>query len=462
MILAAVAPILYPTSSMVQYEPLDPNAPAGTSLRRYYEIDARMGSVVTTPPTGVGVMIKPAGSTGEVTAEVGGTNGIIPTISFQNSKYTRPVCGAIGIRMAPVAGAVTSSPWVNTGNSTLAGSIRYRRRSTWKGSEVWFSLRDATGALAWKGNNAVKLQAALQTQSAVEPTLVTLFTGFITAPEREKEGHRDLVVGCEAQDFVGARMPYHRMAYTRAYGGFKFTDAFQEIGEHVGFTASSIVVTGFADTVLPVHQVPGEPAFSWDKGDAPDLALDTLCKAVGAVWGIDASGNLFAKAIPTYTAGSYVYTIDSDTATASEACLHIRHKRDIEQFANSVLTVTGEEGWQQYGWALNTDSITNASAANFVGDYVWLVEEMQKAWWTATQIAAATLVKHLQFADTLFWQPVQAQPGIKPGDYVRAQIETAQITTNAIYLVVEEAGEFTLPAGNAQAWKQQFSMVRVA
>jgi hypothetical protein len=452
-IMFAAAPILYPKASMVR-------------TRYYFEVPAGFGDVDggTCDPTCKAVIIKPSGTSAEATVTTQGTtgNGLVPIITFVNDAHHRAVCGVIGVRVPPVLGTAVTSAWTSTGQNNLAGSIRYRRRSTWKGNECSFELRDPTAALTWKGNNVVQLKAAMQTEAGVTPTLASLFRGYAQDVTRTKDGRKPMGVSVTAADFAAVRMPRKTMAYTRAYGGFAFADALVEIGEHCGFAAANITNTVSALAYLPINQVPGQPAYSWGENDTPDKALDVICKAVGAVWGIAADGKLFAAPVATYSSGDEVYTLDSDTTDTDDYIAEWRHQRSLEDFANSVLTYTGEDGQRQIGWALSSGTITDPNDRAFVGDYWWTVEQQERSWATAQTLAAATLLRKARFAETLHWKPCTPHPEVIPGTYIKAQLETSQVTANGIFLVVEDAGELLLGIGNSTAWQQEFAMVRVA
>lgn len=449
----ALAPIQYPTMSEV-------------FKRTYFSITAALGDVTDadTPPTPSAVVVKPTGTDCWVDVENDGSNGIIPRVSFVNDKNHRAVCGLVSVYMDGKFDATDhglETPWTSVGKTWQKGdAVEYTRRSSWRGNSLEFKLYDPTGALTWKGNDVIQLEAAYQT-TGDPPVLSTFFTGYITSPERDRTSPVNMPVRITASDFFGARMPHKKMIFMPSFGGMLFGDAIAIIGNRLGFKTANISVdASYATTYLPGSQVLGEPTLAWGPEASPEEALDILCRSVGAYCGITTGGVLFANPLLTYSAPAD-YTLDSDATDSGDFVRHIRYQRGNEEFANNCYVITGTHGYQTIAWARDSASEDDDTADDFIGDNWQRVDVLERTFANATTLATASLVVSSKFAEVIEWEPVEAQVALQPGKFVKCQIENMQVETDSIWYITEERTTIDPWLPDAGGWHQKFTMVRV-
>jgi len=462
-IMAAVMPIYYPLFSEAY-------------LKTAFPLAAALGDVdrATDPPFTSAICLQPTGTLVDVTCDVdGATNAVSPRLQFgYDSSYTagantkRAIVGVTSVVMDAVIEAATHapSPWVSTGKTAL-GPITYTRRSTWKGNSMTAAFRDAAAAATWKGNEVVTLEAGYQTVAGTSPTLRKLLTAYLKAPKRERDSggglRGELKAVIEASDFAGSRMERRTCAFWPSLGSFDFNTAVHLVGNRLGFLDANIVCSDAVGTLtLPYNQIIGDPALAYGATDRPADVLDAICKIMGRVWGINASGQLFTSAPPAY-GGTPDFVLDSDTTTEADIIRYFESERDMAEFANSVYSITGPEGFRQFGWAQDTASQDTDTADDFVGDPLQFAEIIEKAWAAAATLATATLARRATFSHQLLWRPIKAQ-ALDPGMFVKAQLDTSDVPTDSVFLLVEEVGEFDPLPGNQFGWKQTWKGVRVA
>ncbi len=453
-LMASFAPMYYPVYSEVY-------------LQRYWQLNTDLGDVANV--TVDAVVVKPAGTDAACDVETNASdNSFGPRVSFgyaagyQDGDNTkRAIMGLVNATLPATlnAAAPDASPWTSEGKHAQ-GTIRYTRRATWRGNTVSATFRDPEAAAAWLGNEVVTLEAAYQTAAGVTPTLRKLFTGYLAAPTRTKDGGKDLLLRLEASDFCGSRMGRRSAIFYPAFDSVDFYDAVHLVGNRLGFSAAQVSCSDAqGDITLPYNQLLGEPVMQFGAEANPEEVLDALCRYAGRVWGIDATGKLFTRAPYAYT-GTPDFTLDSDTATEAEIIGYFENTRDMQEFANSVFAVTGPEGYRSFGWAQDTDSQTDDTADDFAGDTLTYVEVAERAWADAETLADAVLAKRAQIGQQLIWRPLKAQ-ALDPGMFVKAQLEDSQVPADSVWLLVEENGEFDAQPGNQFGWAQTWTAVRV-
>lgn len=427
-------------------------------LSSYFPLNSDLGDVTrsSSPIVAEAVIAAPTGTDAYVEVDKDG-NSIAPRVSLGSTdNTTRPVCGVVGVSLPALIVDVDSDPWVSTAKKQLTGNITLVRRSTCRGNTLSATLRDPTAALTWKGNEVCIFEAEWQTTGAA-PTLRKLFTGYVTGPSRRQDGGDPLEVSIEAADFVGSRMAKKKMVFTRSFGGMLFTDALNEIGNRLGFSADRILCTDAAGVYLQTPQVIGEQALYWGADDSPEEALDAICKEVSRQWGIDKDGCLFARTAPVYSTPTLV--LDAADLEPEEYILAYEAQRNIEEFANNVYIITGGEGRRSIGWARTVGSETTDTDAAYVGDNLQYVETLESSYANAQTLATLTLGKRSTFQLQLTWRTFGGT--LDPGNWVQVTNFGAQVPDDAVFLVVEARDEFELNAPTLAGWQTTYQMVRI-
>ena len=169
----------------------------------------------------------------------------------------------------------------------------------------------------------------------------------------------------------------------------------------------------------------------------------------------------YASGMPLAAVAAQLF-ITPDTAGDDDSLQAWESAREMADFANNVIAVTGRAGYRYIAWAQDDESEFDPTADSFTGDYAQLVVRAEQSWAEALAIATAALTKHCALGNEVQWSPNVAQD-LGAGEFVQMDITTPQITSGSIYFVTEKRGEILIDEGvNEFGLQQTFRMVRVA
>ena len=118
---------------------------------------------------------------------------------------------------------------------------------------------------------------------------------------------------------------------------------------------------------------PQERLLNFNAEDDAPMVLDKLAEALRLQWGVKPDGTVFIRSLSGVGSGASQFTLNATTATEDDYIRTVDMGFESEEdFANIVIaTGRNERGFLEAATAVNTPSISTASASDFIGDDWW-------------------------------------------------------------------------------------------
>ena len=320
------------------------------------------------------------------------------------------------------------------------GQLSYEIKESFRDSSATLRLRGVNGLLNLVGNEIVQLDVG-RDDSDAEPTLITQLVGVLKKPTnayRNNAAELSLAVGD-----LGERLVRKRCYAMPSFGGWTLQEAATYLCRRWGIGADWLLFEPAAATLL-LPWLAGGQALKFKSDTSGIRALDEVCEAVGFCWGIAQggaeSGKLFfrLKEGQSYSGTPDFYISDASGLETSE---DLSVENDLSEFANVIL-VTGSERGGGASEAIYRDegSISDPSAANYVGDELWetlACPESQRP----AQLAAIRARQLGHFRQGFSWQPELA-PEIFPGMFGQVDVGAPAVPAGTILRVRSKHGSY--------------------
>jgi len=368
-----------------------------------------------------------------------------PRLNFTGPGTTRAVFYNCQEYRTPTIGAASSAPVTSVGNDQLrvreaSGSLTDR----WRGATAEVVVEAKTGfALpALPPNGKVTLEVGLK-ETAAAATFYREHTGYILPPEFEKSAPDRVTATIHCADGIEARLQHKTVKHVCSFEGWAVDVAFKYLLNCAGVPNSMIAIhadiTPAAmgdDYYFPIGNPKSERLLKFKFETALISALDTMCETRDLEWGVDQDGDYFLRPRLVHTPGAFDWTLDDDTAVEDEIIYSFRAARSLDDYANVVYVMAGS-GWTASAHMLwDFLSITDPTAADFIGDDWWRVDMVPDSD-NAVQVAERLWAQRAMLAQMVFWTS-RAHPELMPDNYVRVQSSNMAVPNNTIFKITRK------------------------
>lgn len=362
--------------------------------------------------------------------------------SHTDAKHSCPLCYVATMKIAAHRQAANSSAVSLTGSQDVQ-SLSYSLNARGRGQSATISVRDTAGSRAWKGQELVTVSIGKHGDTKAQK-----FEGHIGDLERTRDGSREIgataYISLPVQDPIDARLAKKYMAWVTAAGGDNLArwvyDVLYNAGEPASRLTDILAMIGTAnDPVIPLGLPQDEQGFAFDPTAAVPDAFDQVVGSMGREWGWNAeTGQYFLRVRPSY-GGTADWTLDDDTATAADFAWMVEHTSSREEFRNYLLLIVATGGRDQTVLWPDQDSHLDSSASNFVGCDLWeVIRESDMA--TGLEAAWRRWNDLGEMPSRIRWS-MTPDTSLGPSKFVQVQVSKMNITTDAIYRIVEEEGD---------------------
>lgn len=369
-----------------------------------------------------------------------------PRLNFTGPGTARAVFYNLQEFRNPVIGAASSAPVSSVGNDQLrvreaSGSLNDR----WRGATATVVVQAKVGNVlpALPPNSKVTIDIGLKESAALPPGYIQ-HTGYILPPEFEKTPPEQVSATIHCADGVEARLQHKTMKWMCSFEEQPVDGAFKYILNCAGIPNSMISIdaaitpAAMGDAYyLPVNDPKGERLLKFRPDHAVISALDTIVEVRDLDWGIDQNGDYFLRPRLVHTPGAFDWTLKDDTAVEDDIIYSFRAARSLDDFANVIYVLAGS-GWTASASLLwDFLSITDPTAADFIGDDWWKVELVPDGD-DAAELAARLWAQRSRLAHMIFWTN-RAYPNLMPDHYVRVQSTNMAVPNNTIFKITRKA-----------------------
>jgi len=441
-----LAPLTYPASAVLR--------PSGWFVT---------APTVNPTPSYMAVRAEPAGTAIAVATE-GGSGRCRPAVTFTGGNDRAVLYNLMEYRAATVGGAV-SNPGQTLGNEALKlKSLSGELTSSWHGGTLEAELEARLGHTMAELTPNCKVTGKVSLDAG--STYTTLFTGYSTPAEKwlneSKLGRTKATL--HAVDWIEARGKHHQLYGHCSYEGWPVDDAFEYLLNRAGVPSSLIAVdAGVSAAVLgpyyylPIGNPKGERCLQFRVDENIVAALDQICELRDLQWGVNQLGVCFLRRRLTHTAGHYDYTVDDDSADASNL-LAFKHVRSVQDYFNVLLVLSGEGFSMAARQLVDMDSIGTYGSADYVGEDWWRVEAQPEGD-NPDLIANRLWQQRSENAHLIYWK-TSAHVELLPDQELRVQVSGVDVPTNSIYRITRKAWRVDDPEG-ANRLSQEIEAVLV-
>jgi len=343
----------------------------------------------------------------------------------------------------------------------------------WRGSSVTATLQNLPGNdLNFAKSNS---KVIVNVQATGAP--VTLFTGYVTPPEQEmRPGARlgatssaKTVAKLSAQDIIEARLAKKQMMFHCSYEGWTEGAAFAHILNRAGVPSALISIDAACVNVLnrdstttsPDGKQRGKRKFRFSPDCEVISALDSIAKANGRRWGVNAAGVVFlAPKLAHVTWGADPqtdpthHTLDYDSLVAEDLVDSFRSTLTVSDFRNFLLVMVGEGNDAAAKVITDTASMWTDTATNFVGD-IWSRFVAFPDGSDLDAIAVALWDEIATWHHYVEWG-MKDRPQIMPDHEVRMQVPTNLVADNAVFRVLSKSWQCQRDGRYSQTLQSKF------
>jgi hypothetical protein len=217
------------------------------------------------------------------------------------------------------------------------------------------------------------------TDSVTSIQYTTLFTGYVTPPERGRESGVYKAQGrVNADDIVEARLAKKAVDMQCSFGGnlsnpydgWTAGNSFRYLLRCAGLSDAQISVDSSVENLPnPIGAAAGSRKLKFRPDTPLPSALDAIADVHGIRWGVDQSNTVFLKPQWSYS-GTADYTFDENSTTLEDVATSIRSTRSVRDWRNVIRVMVGEGQDAAVKIIVDESSWSDATASNFIGD-IW-------------------------------------------------------------------------------------------
>ena len=406
---------------------------------------------------------RPAGTSITAAEETVGGGGSRPVLTFTCAGNDRPILYRVQEYRTPVRSAGVSSPGRTQGNNNFALLEASGELSEhWRGGRMTAQVEAKGTATLNDIEPNAKVGAYVNVHDGANYTLYdytdpvsgyqysTQFVGYVTPPERAKEGGRDYKVQgvLNADDLIEARLQKKVVDMQCSFGG-NLSDPYD--GWTAGGTFRHLLrCAGLADTQIsvdssvenlanPASTAGGAQRLKFRPDTTIPAALDTLADVHAIRWGVNQYGQAFLSPRWSY-GGTPDYTLNESTTTIEDMATLIRSTRSVRDWRNLIRVMVGEGPDAVAKVLTDEDSWSDDSVANFVGD-VWTAFYAYPDGRDVDAIATAIWDDMGRYSHVIGWEMVNC-PWIMPDETVQVYASSIQSALNgSIFRVISKSWE---------------------
>lgn len=361
-----------------------------------------------------------------------------PAVTFTTSDTSnRAILYCVQEYRAATIGAADSNP-VNTQDFDalrLVG-ISGHLDDRWRGATVEGTIRAAPGVTLATNKPNTKVAARLSGDAGASWT--TMFTGYSVPPGKAKsEGVQAVVAEIQCVDIIGARLQHKQMGEHCSYEAWVEKDAWEYILTRAGVPAALQNIDATFTGLLPTSKQKGARKLRFTADTGVISALDTLAEVRGRRWGVGYDGVVFVGEPLTHTAADYDFTVDEDTATLEDVVNTFSSEQALADFANLLRVMVAEGADAAAKQYINYASITDATAADFIGD-IWEKYSYYPDGDDVSIIGDKLWAEVAQFQQAIRFEMTD-HPEYLPDMYVQVDFSNVDIVTNSIFRVTDKS-----------------------
>jgi hypothetical protein len=342
-------------------------------------------------------------------------------------------------------GDVSSNPVETDGNPNLgvleiSGSLNDR----WRGASLTATLEPEGADYALdiiKSNVKLSAEVSLAPAGSGDgPAL--MFTGYVLPqePERSSEFPGHVTAKLQAADWIEARGSGHFMLYHPSYEHWPIKDAFEYILQRAGVAATNISVSAAitaASHLLPRSPDPGRRSFDFRPDQTVVSALDAMVAAVDCEWGVDQNGICFLRPRWTRAAGYFDYELTDDELEPEDILPRFSATGSIQDFINCLAVIVISGGRQSGQLLLDSASMADPAAANFIGEDRWAVETLRDP--ALLHAVAQTLWQQRhRLSRTVYWDLI-SHPEWLPDHYIKVSVAGCDVPEGTICKITRKS-----------------------
>jgi len=364
------------------------------------------------------------------------------TYGHTAAKNSCPVCYVATMAINAHRQAANSSPVSLTGDQDVQ-SLSYSLNASGRGQSATISVRDTAGSRTWQGQELVTVSIGKHGDAKAQK-----FQGHVGDLGRLREGEREVgtaaYITLPVQDPIDARLSKKYMAWVTAAGGDQLATWVHATLYNAGEPAARLtdilaMVDTVDDPVIPIGLPQDEHAHAYDPTATVPDALDQVVGSMGREWGWDAeTSQYFLRVRPSYS-GTRDWLLDDDTATAADFAWMVEHTSSREEFRNYLLLIVATGGREQSVLWADQPSHLTSSSSNFIGCDLWeVIRETDMA--TGLEAGWRRWNELGEMPSRIKWS-MTPDTSLGPNKFVQVQVSKMNITTDAIYRIVEEEGD---------------------
>lgn len=311
-------------------------------------------------------------------------------------------------------------------------------------------------------NGKVTLEVGLK-ETAAAATFYRQHTGYILPPEFEKTAPQHVTATVHCADGIEARLQHKVVKNVCSFEGWAVDVAFKYLLNCAGVPDSMISIdAGITPAAMgdnyyfPVNDPKSERLLKFKFETSLISALDTMVETRDLEWGVDQNGSYFLRPRLVHTPGVFDWTLDDDTLVEDDIIYSFRSARSLDDYVNVIYVMAGS-GWTASAHMLwDWLSITDPTAANFIGDDWWKVDMVPDGD-NAVEVAERLWAQRSTLAHMVFWTS-RAHPELMPDNYVRVQSTNMAIPVNTIFKITRKSWRC---GGDGSDFSQEFEGVIV-
>jgi len=378
---------------------------------------------------------------GQATATLDGTGRFgRPKVTFSSASGTgRAALFRVQEYRTATIGDASSSPVSSSGRDTFrVMSLRGRLTSQWRGAEI----EAVVEALPEMNPDVFKRNAKIEADVRLDDgdSWTLMFTGYITHIEREQEGGRmGTIVRLRASDGIDARLRHKLMVGYPSFDYWEVDAAFKYILNRCGIPDSMIEIDSDITngTLGDFRNLPWwgyrEPVLEFDPATSVVSAIDKMCELRDLEWGVGADGKYFLRPRQTHTAGYYDFEIDEADLDDDDQLEVFTVEKPTDDIFNVLMVQSGWGAQANAKTYMDTDSMSNSSAINYIGDDWWRFER-EAGGDDIGKLAGKVWNERLSSSRRVRWH-TQYYPAIAPGAYVKFTISDMDVPSGSIFKI---------------------------
>ena len=454
-------------------------APTGKVLLPHKYL--QMESAYNPTPVYHNIAHVPAGTTLTTVADArpGAPNHIRPAVTFGTSGGARPLLYCVQeYRTARIDSADSVPLDTYQADSFTLMECSGQVGESWRGSSITATLQNRLTTPVGTDLNFAKPNSKVRVNVQTTGVPITLFTGYAAAPEQamlpgSRVGYTSNAkteAKLAAHDIIEARLSKKQMLFHCSYEGWTEGAAFAHILNRAGVPGPAdvtadptgcpnalVYVDPACTNILPSASRRGTRRFKFSPDCEVIAALDTIAKAYGRRWGVNAAGVVFL--VPAYAhssghylwhwhddephwrwewvSGSYNFTLDYDSIVSEDLVDAFQSTMTISDFRNFLLVMVGEGNDAAAKIITDQASMMTDTAVNFVGD-IWSKFVAFPDGSDLDTIAVALWDEIATWQHYVEWG-MKDCPWIMPDHEVRMQVPTNLVANNAVFRVLSKS-----------------------